>query len=57
VITLLLLWLGNQRLGLSTGLENLCALVLRTPHLQRAKVAGSARARPRRHLPRARQGW
>jgi len=45
VITLLLLWLGNQRLGLSTGLENLCALVLRTPHLQRAEVAGSARWR------------
>jgi uncharacterized membrane protein YedE/YeeE len=42
VITLLLLWLGNQRLGLSTGFENLCALVLRTPHLQRAEVSGSA---------------
>ena len=45
VITLLLLWLGNQRLGLSTGFENLCALVLRTPHLRRAEVAGSARWR------------
>lgn len=44
-ITLLLLWLGNQRLGLSTGFENLCALVLRTPHLQRAEVSGSARWR------------
>jgi len=44
-ITLLLLWLGNQRLGLSTGFENLCALVLRTPHLQRAEVAASARWR------------
>jgi uncharacterized protein len=44
-ITLLLLWLGNQRLGLSTGFENLCALVLRTPHLQRPEVAGSARWR------------
>ena len=45
VITLLLLWLGNQRLGLSTGFENLCALVLRTPHLQRSEVTGSARWR------------
>ena len=44
-ITLLLLWLGNQRLGISTGFENLCALVLRTPHLKRAEVSGSARWR------------
>ncbi len=44
-ITLLLLWLGNQRLGLSTGFENLCALLLRTPHLMRAEVTGSARWR------------
>ena len=44
-ITLLLLWLGNQRLGLSTGFENLCALVLRTPHLLRAEVARSGRWR------------
>ena len=42
VITLLLLWLGNQRLGISTGFENLCALVLRTPYLKRAEVAKSA---------------
>lgn len=42
VITLLLLWLGNQRLGISTGFENLCALVLRTPYLKRAEVAQSA---------------
>jgi uncharacterized membrane protein YedE/YeeE len=44
-ITLLLLWLGNQRLGISTGFENLCALALRTPHLRRAEVTGSARWR------------
>jgi hypothetical protein len=44
-ITLALLWLGGQRLGLSTGFENLCALVLQTPHLKRAEVAGSARWR------------
>ena len=44
-ITLALLWLGGQRLGISTGFENLCALVLRTPHLARAEVAGSRRWR------------
>ena len=44
-LTLLLLWLGNQRLGLSTGFENLCALALKTPHLLRAEVSGSARWR------------
>lgn len=44
-VTLLLLWLGNQRLGISTGFENLCALVLHTPHLERAEVRGSARWR------------
>lgn len=41
-ITLLLLWLGNQRLGISTGLENVCSLVLRAPYLQRAEITGSS---------------
>jgi hypothetical protein len=45
VVTLLLLWLGNQRLGISTGLENLCALVWKTPYLRREEVAGSSRWR------------
>jgi uncharacterized membrane protein YedE/YeeE len=40
-ITLLLLWVGNQRLGISTGLENLCALALRAPYFRREEVAGS----------------
>jgi uncharacterized membrane protein YedE/YeeE len=40
-IALALLWIGNQRLGISTGFENLCALVLRAPYLQREEVAGS----------------
>jgi hypothetical protein len=44
-ITLVLLWAGNQRLGISTGFENLCALVLRTPYLHRAEVTGSQRWR------------
>ena len=41
VITLLLLWLGNQRLGISTGFENLCGLVLRTPYFRRSEITGS----------------
>jgi len=40
-ITLVLLGVGNQRLGISTGFENLCALVVRTPYLQRAEIVGS----------------
>ncbi len=40
-ITLLLLFVANQRLGISTGFENLCALVLRPPYLRRAEIAGS----------------
>ena len=34
VITLLLLWVTNHRLGISTGFENLCALVVRTPYFK-----------------------
>jgi hypothetical protein len=41
VITLLLLWMMNQRLGISTGFENLCALAVRLPYLQRGEIAGS----------------
>ncbi len=40
VITLLLLWVTNQRLGISTGFENLCALVVKTPYFQRSEVSG-----------------
>jgi uncharacterized membrane protein YedE/YeeE len=40
-ITLLLLWMTNQRLGISTGFENLCALALRAPYFQRAEISGS----------------
>lgn len=45
VVSLLLLWLGNQRLGISTGFENLCGLVLRTPYFARSEVASSQRWR------------
>ena len=41
LITLLLLWVTNQRLGISTGFENICALVVRAPYFQRSEIAGS----------------
>jgi uncharacterized membrane protein YedE/YeeE len=41
VITLLLLWVTNQRLGISTGFENMCGLVIKAPYFRRAEVAGS----------------
>jgi uncharacterized membrane protein YedE/YeeE len=44
-VSLLLLWLGNQRLGISTGFENLCSLALRTPYFTRGEVASSQRWR------------
>ncbi len=31
-ITLVLLFVGNRRLGISTGFDNVCSLVLRTPY-------------------------
>jgi len=40
-ITLLLLWFTNQRLGISTGFENLCALVVNTPYLARGEIRDS----------------
>jgi uncharacterized membrane protein YedE/YeeE len=40
-ITLLLLWLMNQRLGISTGFENLCSLAARTPYFQRSEIIDS----------------
>ncbi|MEN8182954.1 MAG: YeeE/YedE thiosulfate transporter family protein [Myxococcota bacterium] len=40
-ITLLLLWVTNQRLGISTGFENLCGLVIKAPYFRRSEIAGS----------------
>ena len=40
-ITLLLLFVTQQRLGISTGFENLCALVLRAPYFQRDEIRRS----------------
>jgi uncharacterized membrane protein YedE/YeeE len=38
VITLLLLFLTNRRLGISTGFEDVCSLVLDAPYLRRSAV-------------------
>jgi uncharacterized membrane protein YedE/YeeE len=38
VITLLLLFLLNRRLGISGGFEDVCSMVLRLPYFQRASV-------------------
>jgi len=40
-ITLLLLFFTNQRLGISTGLENPCALAIHPPYLRRGEISGS----------------
>ena len=37
-VTLLLLYLGNRRLGISTGFEDMCSLVLAQPYFRRASV-------------------
>jgi hypothetical protein len=37
-ITLLLLYLGNRRLGISTGFEDVCSLVLAQPYFRRGGV-------------------
>ncbi|MFA7250168.1 MAG: YeeE/YedE thiosulfate transporter family protein [Dehalococcoidia bacterium] len=38
VITLLLLFVTNRRLGISTGLEDVCSLVLEAPYFRRSAV-------------------
>jgi uncharacterized membrane protein YedE/YeeE len=37
-VTLLLLYLGNRRLGISTGFEDVCSLVLAQPYFRRASI-------------------
>jgi len=41
VITLALLWVTNKRLGISTGFENVCGLVVRAPYFRRREITGS----------------
>ena len=38
LITLVLLWTTNHRLGISSGFEDICSLVLKVPYLRRAEV-------------------
>ena len=38
LVTLLLLYLGNRRLGISTGFEDACSLVLSHPYFRRGSV-------------------
>jgi len=38
LVTLALLFIGSRRLGVSTGLEDICSLVLPAPYFQRAAV-------------------
>jgi uncharacterized membrane protein YedE/YeeE len=40
-IALLMLWLGNRRLGISTGFENLCSLAVKAPYFRRSEITGS----------------
>ena len=40
-VTLVLLYVGNRRLGVSTGFENVCSLVVHAPYFNRAAIAGS----------------
>lgn len=40
-ITLTLLYVGNRRLGISTGFENICSLVVHTPYFTREGLASS----------------
>jgi uncharacterized membrane protein YedE/YeeE len=37
-VTLTLLYVGNRRLGVSTGFEDICSLVLQQPYFRRASV-------------------
>ena len=40
-VTLLLLFLGNRRLGISTGFEDLCSLALPMPYFQRRALTSA----------------
>jgi hypothetical protein len=44
-VTLALLFLANRRLGISTGLEDICSFVLDVPYLRRSAVRSGRRWR------------
>ncbi|MGE3345462.1 MAG: YeeE/YedE family protein [Vicinamibacterales bacterium] len=45
VVTLTLLLVGNRRLGISSGFEDVCSLVLRQPYFRRGRVLDGRRWR------------
>jgi len=45
LITLLLLWIANRRLGISTTFEQLCGIVSNHPHFRRPELQGRHRWR------------
>jgi uncharacterized membrane protein YedE/YeeE len=44
-VTLALLYIGNRRLGVSTGFEDVCSLVLHQPYFRRGSVRSGRRWR------------
>ncbi len=44
-VTLCLLFLANRRLGISTGFEDVCSLVLRQPYFRRGRLRSGRRWR------------
>lgn len=45
LITLVMLFVTNRRLGVSTGFENMCAAVVRSPYFARDEIKSSSRWR------------
>ncbi len=41
LVTLAMLWLTNRRLGISTGFESVCSLVVKAPYFRRPKLLSS----------------
>lgn len=41
LVTLAMLWLTNRRLGISTGFESVCSLVVKAPYFRRADLLKS----------------
>ena len=41
LVTLLLIWLTNRRLGISTGFESVCSLVIKAPYFRRPELTRS----------------
>ena len=44
-VTLTLLYVGNRRLGISSGFDDLCSLALRAPYFQRTSLLAARRWR------------